>query len=295
MAFSGTPIDATYRQAFDRDGFVMVPGLFDQDAVAHVRRFIYFAACRALGGDLGAAPPLGHPAPVPANDGAPWDSMDLDDMLRAAQRDDAAAFEAFSDTLQNGAVLTRLLSASHTLEMVAALLDEDVDGLALSGAQLRVDVPRDPKNGHEWHQERAYYPQNPEGHRGLVLSVALQDTPPSLGALRVVPASHREGFAHGQHSITRDGAAEQKTLLPERLVGAAELATDFKRGDALFTSMNTFHRAGRNESERERVRFTLLGRCHQLANDPHYIATRARLDANLLLKAQAEAVHGPLF
>lgn len=289
MPASATPIHATHRQAFDRDGFVMVSGLFDEDSVAHVRRFIYFTARRLLPGLAATTAPsdkhLGSPAP--------WESQQLDDAVRAAQRDDPTLFEAFSDTLQNGAVLTRLLSAGRTLDSVAALLDEDVDGLALSGAQLRVDVPQDPNNGYEWHQERAYYPQNPEGHRGLVMSVALQDTPPALGALRVVPASHRDGFTFGQHEVRRDGRAEAKTLLPERLVGAQELATDFRRGDALFTSMNTFHRAGRNEGER--VRFTLLGRYHQVATDPHYVATRARLDANPLLKERAEAVHGRLF
>lgn len=289
MSPSPPPIDSTYRQAFDRDGFVMVSGVFDDESVTHVRRFIYFTARRLLGGGAAATTQTNHLLNVDA----PWESQHLDDLVRAAQRDEPDLFEAFSDTLQNGAVLTRLLSAGRTLDSVAALLDEDVDGLALSGAQLRVDVPQDPNNGYEWHQERAYYPQNPEGHRGLVMSVALQDTPPSLGALRVVPASHRQGFTFGQHDIRRDGAAEAKTLLPERLVGAQEHATDFKRGDALFTSMNTFHRAGRNEGER--VRFTLLGRYHQIANDPHYVATRARLDANQLLKARAEAVHGRLF
>lgn len=267
----------------------MVGGVFDDESVTHVRRFIYFAARRLFDG-LAAAnskDPSGRDAE------APWESRHLDDVVCAVQRDDRALFEAFYDTLQNGAVLTRLLSAGRTLEAVAALLGEDVDGLALSGAQLRVDVPRDPSNGHEWHQERAYYPQNPEGHRGLVLSVALQDTPPSLGALRVAPTSHLGGFTFGGHEIKRDGNSEAKTLLPEKLVGVREHAMDFKRGDALFTGMNTFHRAGRNEGER--VRFTLLGRHHQVAQDPHYVATRARLDANPWLKARAEAVHGRLF
>ncbi|MEZ4326556.1 MAG: phytanoyl-CoA dioxygenase family protein [Polyangiales bacterium] len=287
MVTSTTTTDATYRQAFDRDGFVMVSGLFDSDTITRVRRFIYFAVCHVL-------PDSAHPwTGDAATSSEPWESKRLDDWVRAAQRDEPSLFEAFYDTLQNGAVLTRLLSAPQVLDTVARLLGEDVDGLALSGAQLRVDVPRDPRNGYEWHQERAYYPQNPEGHRGLVLSIALQDTPPSLGALRVVPTSHRRGFTFGQHSVTTNGVAEQKALSPDQLVGAEVRATDFKRGDALFTSMNTYHRAGENHGER--VRFSLLGRYHQLAADPHYVATRARLDANPLLKARAEAVHGALF
>lgn len=289
MSPSDLTTNPTHRQDFDRDGFVMVPGLISEEAVAHVRRFIYLTACRIFDGVAAAA---AQPAD-PTETVTPWEARRLDDAVRAAQRDEPTLFEAFYDTLQNGAVLTRLLSSPSILDTVAALLGEDVDGLGLSGAQLRVDVPRDPKNAHAWHQERAYYPQNPEGHRGLVLSIALQDTPPSLGALRVVPTSHLGGFRFGQHDIKSDGLVEQKNLPRERLNGAEERATDFKRGDVLFTSMNTFHRAGHNEGER--VRFTLLGRYHQIASDPLYIATRGRLEANPLLMARAEAVHGRLF
>jgi ectoine hydroxylase-related dioxygenase (phytanoyl-CoA dioxygenase family) len=267
------PLTQAHREAYARDGYVVVAGLYDRNDGERVRRLAFRSALRFVP-SLAAA----------VNEAEPWRSEAFEQAVRRMYANDKDTFKAFQDMLQNAALLHELAGAPRTLRAIASLLDEDSDGLALSGVQLRVDVPNDPHNLHAFHQERAYYAQNTDGARGLVMSIAVQDTPAVQGALRVCPGSHRGGFI--PHDAPQ-GAGGQQNLPAHALEGYAVASTDYEQGEALFVNMNTFHQAGRNLSER--VRYTVLCRYHQMLADPTYVATRMRLEPNPLLLKQAQA------
>ena len=266
------PLSQAQREAYTRDGYVVVAGLYNGDDGERVRRLVFRSVLRFV-------PSLAASADV----AEPWHSDAFEQAVRRLYASDREAFSAFWDMLQNAALLRELVSAPRTLRAVAALLDEEADGLALSGVQLRVDVPNDPHNTHAFHQERAYYTQNIDGARGLVMSIAVQDTPADQGALRVCPGSHRDGLI--PHD-TPQGAGGQQNLPARVLEGRTVTSTDYAQGEALFVNMNTFHQAGRNLTER--VRYTVLCRYHQMLGDPNYIATRARLEPNAVLLKRAQ-------
>lgn len=271
---------------FDRDGFAIAPALFDAATVDRVRRVLFGCASRF-------SPALAGTAHRGAEtDVSPWWASAFDHAVCELYEAHPERFEAFYDVAQNAAILRELAGSRAVTERVAACLRERPDGLALSGVQLRIDVPRDPKNTHAWHQERAYYIQNAEGHRGLVLSVPLQDTPASGGALRICPGSHRAGVLRPHDGDMRSGHSGEKRLRTEHVKEFEPIAAGRSAGDGLLMSMNTYHQAGRNESQR--VRFTFLCRYHQMLSDPTYVALRTRFEANEITLAEATAVHGDL-
>jgi ectoine hydroxylase-related dioxygenase (phytanoyl-CoA dioxygenase family) len=278
----GEPLSQSQRDAFARDGYVVVAGLYGRADGERLRRLAHGCAQRFI--QVPESPREHEP------DVEPWNSLAFEQAVRAMYLNDRDSFLAFHDMLQNAALLQALAAAPDTLAAVASLLGEAPGGLALSGVQLRVDVPEDPYNTYPWHQERAYYAQNVEGERALVMSLAVQDTPADHGALRVCPGSHRGGFQpHDAPSGQASGAKTLPAALAERFEArAAELA----QGEALFLHMNTFHQPGRNRSQR--VRYTLLCRYHQMLADPTYIATRVKLDVNPLLLKRARDRHGSL-
>jgi ectoine hydroxylase-related dioxygenase (phytanoyl-CoA dioxygenase family) len=266
------PLSQAHREAYERDGYVVVAGLYDRGDGERVRRLAFRSVLRFVP-SLAAA----------ANEAEPWHSDSFEQAVRRMYAEDRDTFNAFQDMLQNAALLRELASAPRTLRAVASLLNEESDGLALSGVQLRVDVPNDPHNTHAFHQERAYYAQNTDGARGLVMSIAVQDTPADQGALRVCPGSHRGGLI--PHD-TPQGADGQQNLPAHALERYAVASADYRQGEVLFVHMNTFHQAGKNLSQR--VRYTVLCRYHQMLADPAYVATRARLEPNPLLLKRAQ-------
>jgi ectoine hydroxylase-related dioxygenase (phytanoyl-CoA dioxygenase family) len=204
------------RDAFERDGFVAVPGIFPAAELAALDR------------------ELDRLIALPGNDAggnrAGW-------IYAVAQRSDTAA--AFAED-------PRLL---------ALVEDVIYPGLAIHSSKLVTKLPNSADICH-WHQDEAFYTKldDPTTHaaRRMSVWVPLQDTDRDNGCLWVVPGSHRWGMedwtAQQTGTCVRrinrvEYADEQAVPLPAR------------GGDVVLFSAWTWHHSKENQTDHIRRAF----------------------------------------
>jgi phytanoyl-CoA hydroxylase len=113
-----------------------------------------------------------------------------------------------------------------------------------------------------WHQDIRYWSfQQPQ----LVsLWLALGDETVDNGALKIIPGSHRQVFAH-------DRLDEARFLKPELPENQTLIATarhvELSQGDVLLFHSQAFHAAGRNMTDR--VKLSCVFTYHAEHNQPH--------------------------
>ncbi len=262
-------------EQYQRDGVVVLRRMYGGDEIDAVRKVVY-RLYRKIFADDAALDRLE----------APWDSEAFDRKLHGLRETDRPAFGALYDAAQNSVETIRLLTAPKALEAAAKLLRDEPGNLAYSGLLLRMDAPGDTRNVLGWHQDRAYFSQNFDGHNGVVMSVLLNDTDETLGALRLCPGSHREGFLPLVQHEKRDGfSTEQRGIDPKCVEKYPELVMEGRKGDVLFFDMNMFHRSGANRSSR--IRYSAILRFHRMLADD-YVPFRSGAEYNKWVLEQVE-------
>lgn len=198
---------------------------------------------------------------------APWNDASLDARMIALRAKRPKTFGALYDCAQGSIELMRLVTDPRATAVAAAALGDTPENLSFSGIMLRMDCPNDKRNVLDWHQDRAYYPQNFDGNNGLVLTVALQDIDREDGSVLLCPKSHQEGLVEPRTTEKTDYISTEQRALPEDLVAPYEpVEATLKKGDALLINMNLIHRSGVNTGKR--IRFSALCRFHRVsAND----------------------------
>ncbi len=198
----------------------------------------------------------------------PWESAAFDAKLIALRAADPRVFGALYDCAQASTELSRFVLAPKVCAVAGACLGAPSEELSYSGIMLRLDAPHDRRNTFGWHQDRAYYPQNADGDHGLVVTAALHDIPATLGALRVCPKSHLEGYARSLDSQKTDYETSEQREVPAELVARyAPLDAPLRKGDVLCVAMNLIHRSGDNVTER--IRYSALTRFHRMTADDY--------------------------
>lgn len=140
---------------------------------------------------------------------------------------------------------------------------------------VRCDMPDDPEHEFDQHQDYVY---NWGSRNSITIWIPLQDTPAEMGALKIVPGSHKRGVlpstetGHLAHPYPEDDFI----TVPVRL------------GEALVFSQLLVHRSGHNTTDR--CRFSIQLRYNDLA-DPHYIERKWYINERIEPKRrQAETV-----
>jgi phytanoyl-CoA hydroxylase len=204
------------REAFERDGFVAVPGVFPADELD------------ALDQELDRLIAL------PGNDAggnrAGW-------IYAVAQRSDKAS--AFAED-------PRLL---------ALVEDLIYPGLAIHSSKLVTKLPNSADICH-WHQDEAFYKKldDPDTHaaRRMSVWVPLQDTDQSNGCLWVVPGSHRWGME--DWTAQQTGTCVRRINRVEYADEHA-IPLPVRSGDVVLFSAWTWHHSKENQTEHIRRAF----------------------------------------
>jgi hypothetical protein len=244
---TSTELVARYRE----DGYVVVPGATRDLSSARLLATLKIAIARF------------HPAARDATAAiARWSDAALDELLVTLRERDPAAFSAIYDTMQTSFELQRFVGDDRLASVAAMLLDDEPDGLCMTGAVLRLDPPHDRRNVLEWHQEAGYYPQNVAGENGTVVWMPLADVSAERGPMDVCVGSHALGtLAHSPRA--------HEMMHSDLLRVSDEIAGRYRQaslalgaGDAVFMNMATIHRSGINSSGG--MRFTALVRFHRV-------------------------------
>jgi hypothetical protein len=153
------PYEVTEEQAtsLHRDGWALLPGLLDPDAVARVRRI--FGAADPSPIISGPAETRTESETLVIHEGLSWDDPELGEILTSRRV---------------GSAVTALMGEPE------ALLTHDIAFFQLVGSP-----------GTPFHQDYSYQPFDRKGT--LTLWIALVDLTPEMGPLRYLKGSHLEG------------------------------------------------------------------------------------------------------
>ena len=221
------------RQAFEHDGYVLVPGLFDADETALLRS-----------------------------------AMEADPQIREHffDRHDAEGL-ATKMALWNhpGNSVYGLAARS---ERVVDTMEELLGGEVYHyHSKLTAKEPR-AGGAWEWHQDYGYW-----YHNGCLfplmasLMIALDRTAPENGCLQVLRGSHLLGRI--EHKLL-DGQQVGADLyrVEQALLHLQRVYVEMEPGDGLFFHCNTLHRSDQNRSEQRR--WTLI-MCYNAARNNPYL------------------------
>lgn len=243
-------------KSYERNGYVLVPNLFSATEVGRLRELVYRLWRKFQPNDTS----------LDLID-SPWNDPEFDQKMIALRASDRRTFGALYDSAQSAVDVVQVVAESRVAEIAADCLGDGAENLSYSGIMFRMDPPQDRRNLINWHQDRAYYPQNLDGNNGLVITVALQDITADTGAIVFAPGSHCHGFIE---PIVVDKpnyeTTEQRGIPPEIVNKYGEEYAEMKAGDLGVMHMNLFHRSGDNTGSR--IRYTALCRFHRImAND----------------------------
>jgi phytanoyl-CoA hydroxylase len=236
LPFTAGP--ATIRAAYDDAGFVVVRGLLsiaDVDAMrGELRQLIHHR--RVL---------LGH-----AVDGR----EDLDaayDGLCTFDRSLGGEIYRVAPDLPG---YQRLINHIRLCEIAKTLVGAELLQIPVSNSNLRIDRPGETQFLFDWHQD---YTFNLFSLNAVTAIIPLTDTTEEMGALHIIPGSHREispvrinnpDFRSGEGG----GGYIFELVEPTAALEARGVVAPLLAGDVLFLHCLAIHRSGTNVSKRNR-------------------------------------------
>lgn len=207
------------QEAFQRDGFVHLPGFMDaaqiDDIEAHVVRVIE------------------HIVPKMPKTDAMYEDYDRPETLKQVNIPAAAA-----------PALVALRGSAKMLELVEALLGDKAvpKSLELFIKPPGLGTPTPP------HQDGFYFCLQPDV--ALTAWLALDDMDDENGTLHYVAGSHKMGIL--DHNVSRVLGFSQGLAADDLTEFGREVSCRLRRGDLLVHHCSTIHRAGGNPSARLR-------------------------------------------
>jgi hypothetical protein len=137
------------------------------------------------------------------------------------------------------------------LEMVGQVLGPD---FALWNSSLFAKPAGDGQRT-PWHQDGQYWPIRPLAT--CTVWIALDDSTPENGCLRVIPGSHRERRLCGHHTVDADDVTLNQELLPSEYDAAQAADIVLEPGQMSLHDIYLLHGSEANRSPRPRRGMTL--------------------------------------
>jgi phytanoyl-CoA hydroxylase len=241
---------------FEREGYLVVPGLGDRQLVDRMRR----VALRDVAEDC---PPIEYEAEL-RYPGAP----------KSLEAEGGRTARRLKNAVTRSPLFVEWLLRTEVLERLRALVGPRV---VCPLAHHNCVMTKQPRYSSEtgWHQDIRYWSyERPE----LVnLWLALGREYPENGGLWVIPGSHRMTIVPDQYDAAKffreDLPANQPIL-------ATKQAVRLEPGDVLFFHCKTLHAASRNETTEPKLSAVFTFRA---ADNPPLAGTRSAASPELLL------------
>jgi ectoine hydroxylase-related dioxygenase (phytanoyl-CoA dioxygenase family) len=215
-------------EAFQRDGYVVVPGLFREAqlraVLEGVERLIDLK-CPGLEGDLHAK------------------------VLALAKQDRRMLGKVY-DAIRKLQPFWTLAGSEALHDAAAQLLGARTLGVAFRGAGIRLDLPHEDAWRSQWHQE---YPGQMSSPRGVVAWFSLLPVTADMGPVNIARGSHREGIipvrCHDPLNAAKNYTTQFEIPDVEALLDQYPVtSTPTGAGDVVFMDFMTLHQSGFNRS-----------------------------------------------
>ena len=171
-------------------------------------------------------------------------------------------FGALFDTINNSAIISKIVGQEKLLKLVSQLNDLPTSLLSYNGAKIRLDCPDDNRNNLSWHQDRSYYYQNEDGNKGLVCWIPLNNVLKKMGSLVLCEKSHKIGFLNSK-LLTKKNHSPIYYVPKKYSKKYRNKYCSLKERDLLIFKKHLIHRSGFNSSNL--TRFSLQIRFHDLS------------------------------
>jgi ectoine hydroxylase-related dioxygenase (phytanoyl-CoA dioxygenase family) len=214
-------LDASYQESFERDGFVKVKNVFDEDVLAYYREHLSAEVVRRNT----TTPPL-----------------DARDTYHKA-------FLQVTNLWRTNEVAREFVFGKRLASLAAQLLG--VERVRLYHDQA---LYKEPGGGiTPWHADQFYWPLSNE--KTITAWVPLQTTPPEMGPLAFAAGSHRMNFGRDLEIGDESERSLRRAMESGRF---REVNEPFDLGEVSFHSGWTFHHTGANSSQRPRAVMTVI-------------------------------------
>jgi len=194
-----------------------------------------------------------------------WDSLSFNRYLAQIRKKTPENFSYFYNTLQSNINLKKIASNKKVINNIKNILKIDDSNVSHSICNMRIDSFIDQRNSYDWHQERSYYPMNEDGN-GIFVWIALSKISNNIGPLHALRGSHKEGFVIPSTSKKKNHSIQHK--IPNQIIDKYKSNVEvfnINAGDAIFMHMNTFHKSGKNKSNK--FRLSIVARYHDNSKD----------------------------
>ena len=173
------------------------------------------------------------------------------------KKNDPKIFGSFYDSLQHNAKLYQMFSMQKISRVLKHLNNKGLEEFCLSNIGVRMDVPFDTRHKYSWHQDRAYYPQNRDGNKGMLIWAPISVLKKDIGPLKIKPKSHKLGFYYVKKTKKKN-YSPQYTLPKKKLSKFKTINLNIKPSDVAFINFHTYHASGSNISKK--IRFAIQAR-----------------------------------
>ena len=241
--------------AFERDGFLVIPGFYDPNDILAIQRGIH----NVIGAVIQRHGLGIMQVPFSA------DSFDsgYPDLIRADRRFGGEVY----DLVKEIPAFTRLVGHPAHEALMEQLRPGSVPQIGAGGSGIRIDNPGEDRFRAMWHQE---YPAQLKSPDGLVFWSPLAPVTEDMGPVMFCPGSHREGplpvTIDDPEKAGRSGAYALRLHREEALLARYDKVAPLSRpGDLVVLDFLVLHASGYNRSERSR--WSMQFRYYNLANE----------------------------
>jgi phytanoyl-CoA hydroxylase len=290
-------LSASQREQFDRDGFLLVPGVIDPDRWIEPILREYESVLDRLADALFDAGRI-----MSLHRELPFDERFVE--ICAESNETNAQFFDFSlpqanirhDTpMWHGPAVFEMLRCPDLLDLVECLIGPEIYSNPVQHVRIKAPEsrePRDPATGElkmgatNWHQDNGVVLSEADDTEMLTVWFPLRYAGREHGCLQVVPGSHQEGLL--AHCPAGPGGLE----VPEKVAPRSRaIPLPMSRGDVLFLHKLTLHNSLPNLSDEIRISFDLrynpIGQPTGRSAFPGFVA-RSRRDPDSELRDSSE-------
>ena len=255
------------REAFERDGYVLLRGLLAPEDLAPVLRVILEAAGRLIDDlyEQGRLPSRFGDDPMVAR----WQHA----VAALGGEHERRSWDADVVTPE----LHALMADPRVLDVVEPLVGGEIEATGMIA--VRPKIPNDKRTTVLWHQDSNYFGEQTAAQRIISVWFPLVPADAHNGCMQVIPGSHR----HGYHAAEIDTDHKALRPLDDPTRFGEPVTLPMQVGDVLFFSNLTYHRSLMNGSDHTRwsidLRYHRAGMEHPRKPDflPGFIA-RSRAD-----------------
>lgn len=226
VATTGTTLSSEQLERFNRDGYLIIPGLLDSDEIASMKEL--HARAEALSQEHGESF---------RQDGAHYD---VEQLPSGHPEGKCVGLRKIQEVFKSEAVFRKVMASPKILDIVADLIGDE---MYYHSSKLMCK-PAFGGRRKPWHQDWAYWQEMNTNQ--VTVWIAVDPSTRANGCMQIIPGSHLRGYV--EHSHQEDYMIDEFGIENENIVFA-----EMNPGDALIFNVLALHASDPNNSPHNRL------------------------------------------